>query len=178
MRDYRAEAAEHIQRALASVPPEALRQFADEIRAANRIFFTGAGRSFLMLKSMAMALMQIGYQVHATGDVSTPSIRPGDLLVVASSSGETRSVVLFAEQCHAIGARIALITERPGSSLGQLADLVITMGDGRLQQGPHWNTGSFFELALGPLGDCVVEDLAESTGASHASIAAQHANLE
>lgn len=178
--DYRAEAVAGIDAALHSVSAESITLLAKEIGSAKRIFFTGAGRSFLMVKATAMALMQIGYQVHATGDVSTPSIARGDLLLVASSSGETRSVLLFVQQARSAGARIAVITADPASSMARAADLVVHMTDGTAPGGPQpaWNTGSFFELALGPLGDCVVETLAASVGASHDTVGQNHANLE
>ena len=122
--------------------------------------------------------MQIGYTVHATGEVTTPNVGPGDLLIVASSSGETPSVMLFVEQALSVGARVAVITGNPASSMAKAADLVVVMGDGSDPHARGWETGSFFELALGPLGDCVVEQLASSIGATHSTIAANHANME
>ncbi|MCW5950675.1 MAG: SIS domain-containing protein [Propionibacteriaceae bacterium] len=130
------------------------------------------------MKSLAMALMQIGRPVYATGEVATPAIGPGDLLIVASSSGTTKSVLLFAEQAHDQGARIAAITTNAQSPLSELADVVVIMGDGTDPASPSWQTGSFFELALGPLGDVLVEELATRQGATNDTVAALHANLE
>jgi len=179
-RDYRAEVVAGIEASLSSVCAQRVDALTREIGSAERIFFAAAGRSFLMIKALAMALMQIGYRVHAVGDVSTPGVARGDLLIVASSSGETPSVLLFIEQARAGGAKVALITSSPGSSMAQAADLVVEMSDGVERGSPQagWTTGSFFELALAPLGDCIVETLAAANGASRESVHGNHANLE
>jgi 6-phospho-3-hexuloisomerase len=63
------------------------------ILAARRVFVTGAGRSGLALKMAAMRLMHLGLTVHVAGEVTTPAIGQGDLLLVASGSGTTAGAV-------------------------------------------------------------------------------------
>ena len=70
-----------------SIPADAIRRCADKIAAHERIFVYGAGRSGLMLKALAMRLMQLGKTVYVVGETITPSIQKGDLLIVASASG-------------------------------------------------------------------------------------------
>lgn len=178
MRDYRSEVVAGIDRALAAVPENQLANVIDAVEQAQRVFVTGAGRSLLFVKSLAMALMQLGLPVYATGEVATPAIGPGDLLIAASSSGSTKSVLLFVEQAHGQGARIAAITSNPKSLIGELADVLVVVGDGTDPGGAGWQTGSFFELALAPLGDVIVEQLAVRGGATSATVSAHHANLE
>jgi 6-phospho-3-hexuloisomerase len=179
MRDYRAEAVDGIGRMLAAVPQSSFDDLVEAISQARRLFVTGAGRSFLFVKSLAMGLMQIGYPAYATGEVATPAIGPDDLLIVASASGSTKSVLLFVEQARAQGARIAAITSNPASPIAKAADVLVVMGGAPGQEGtPGWQTGSFFELALGPLGDAAVEQLAVRRGATSGTVAARHANLE
>lgn len=175
----RSEAISGIKKALASVSEGDIESMIQEIKLAKRLYFTGAGRSFLMIKSFGMALMQIGYNVYATGDISTPSLTKGDLLIAASSSGETQSVLLFLQQAQAMGARVALITSNPNSSMARASNLVIKMNNGvEADSTFKWQTGSFFELAVAPLGDCIVEALATQVGASSETISLNHANLE
>jgi 6-phospho-3-hexuloisomerase len=87
-------------------------------------------------------------------------------------------VLLFVEQARDQGARIAAITSNPDSPMAALADVLVQMGDGIEPDAPGWQTGSFFELALGPLGDVIVEELALRHGATSATVSAHHANLE
>lgn len=179
-REYRRESARGIQAALLSVDEKQIEETVRAIAGAKRVFFTGAGRSFLMTKAIAMAMMQIGITTYATGEVCTPSIASGDLLIAASCSGETQSVLLFVEQAKQCGAKIVLITGNAESSMGKLSDIVLTMDplseEGSSQKG--WVVDNRFEQAIVPLGDCFVEYLARAKGASHDTIGSNHANME
>jgi 6-phospho-3-hexuloisomerase len=155
-----------------------LAEAVDAIDQARRVFVTGAGRSLLFVKSTAMALMQLGRPVYATGEVATPSIGPGDVLLVASSSGATKSVLLFVEQARQAGARVIAITSEPASPIGSLAALIVVMADGSDPDATPWRTGSFFELALGLLGDVIVERVAARQDATAVIVQEHHANLE
>ena len=55
--------------ALGKVPREA----AECVRAHDRVFVGGAGRSGLMLRAFAMRLMQTGREVCVIGETVTPS---------------------------------------------------------------------------------------------------------
>lgn len=179
-KEYRSESARGINAALQSVDENKIEETVKAVEDAKRVFFTGAGRSFLMTKAIAMAMMQIGITVYATGEVCTPSISEGDLLVAASCSGETQSVLLFVEQAKKRGAKIALITGNADSSMGKLADIILEMDpmseEGSVQK--TWVVDNRFEQAIVPLGDCFVEYLARRKGASHETIGSNHANME
>ncbi len=56
---------------------------------AGRIFIAGAGRSKLVGNFFAMRLVHGGYNVNVVGEIVTPSIKAGDLLIIISGSGET-----------------------------------------------------------------------------------------
>jgi len=87
------------------------------ILTARRIFVTGASRSGLALKMAAMRLMHLGLTVHIVGEITTPAIAPRDLLIAASGSGTTPSVVLAAHTAAEAGANVLAITtaRRPPS---------------------------------------------------------------
>ncbi|BFL46443.1 SIS domain-containing protein [Lactonifactor longoviformis] len=177
---YRKETARGIQVALDSVSEECIEQIIREIENAPRVFFTGAGRSFLMVQAVAMAFMQIGITSYVTGGVTTPAIEPGDLLIAASCSGETQSVALFVEQARKCGVKVALLTANEESRMGKMADIVIKMAadsePGSVQE--NWVTDNRFEHAIVPLGDCLMEYLARDRGASGSTISENHANIE
>ena len=88
---------------------------------APRIFVTGAGRSGLALRMAAMRLMHLGLTVHVAGEVTTPAIASGDLLIAASGSGTTAGVVLAAATAAKVGAHILAITTAPDPPLANLA---------------------------------------------------------
>jgi 6-phospho-3-hexuloisomerase len=53
-----------------------------------------------MMRAFAMRLMHIGFQVHVAGDVTTPAIRGGNLLIIGSGSGETSGLVSMAAKAR------------------------------------------------------------------------------
>ncbi|HBR2675150.1 TPA: 6-phospho-3-hexuloisomerase, partial [Klebsiella pneumoniae] len=75
-----------LHQAMARIDGAALARLEQAIAEANAVFVFGAGRSLLMLKAFAMRLMHIGLKVHVVGDVVTPALQKGDLLLLASAS--------------------------------------------------------------------------------------------
>lgn len=177
---YRKETARGIEAALDSVKSDSIEQVVKAVQNSKRVFFTGAGRSFLMTQAIAMAFMQIGIESYVTGGVTTPAIQEGDLLVAASCSGETKSVILFMEQARKAGAGIILITACSDSTMGRMSDIVVEM-EAKSEPGSEqekWLTDNRFEHAIVPLGDCFMECLARKKGAAGNIIKEHHANME
>ena len=52
-------------------------RFCRELSAAERVFFTAAGRTMLMARALAMRLMHLGYEVYVEGDTTTPALGKG-----------------------------------------------------------------------------------------------------
>jgi 6-phospho-3-hexuloisomerase len=167
---------------IAQVRAHEVEALGDAILAANRVFVTGQGRSGWIMRMAAVRLMQIGVPVHVVGDATTPAIGPNDLLIVASGSGETPSPVAAAQRARSAGARVALLTARPTSTLGQLAHVVVHIpgettkvqleGDTRLPLAAALEQSTLIVL------DCLVAWLAERRGETQATMMARHANLE
>ena len=138
-----------LESALGQVSPDAAEGMIDRINAHERIFCFAAGRSGLMLRAFAMRLIQMGKTVWVVGETVTPAIGPGDLLILASASGETKSVLLYAEEAMKAGADLLVITARAGSSLCKMrpADICLptpTKDEAAGEQA----MGSLFEQAL------------------------------
>lgn len=106
-----------LERTLASVSEPEVAAAQRMILAANRLFVMGAGRTGLALKMAAMRLMHLGLVVHVAGEVTTPAIGPGDLLLVASGSGTTAGPVHAAEIAVKTGAQVLALTASPASKL-------------------------------------------------------------
>src|SRR6202451_1453389 len=110
-----------LERTLAAVSEAEIAVGQRMILGANRVFVMGAGRTGLALKMAAMRLMHLGLVVHVAGEVTTPAIGRGDLLLVASGSGTTAGPVHAAEVAVKAGARVLALTATPASKLGELA---------------------------------------------------------
>jgi 6-phospho-3-hexuloisomerase len=76
-----------LAKVFARLPPGAESEFVDAIVAAKRIAIYGAGREGLQMDGFAMRLFHLGLDVHLVGDMTTPPVGRGDLLIVSSGPG-------------------------------------------------------------------------------------------
>ncbi len=113
---------QELSQIISTVDEQEMLVFANEINTSKRIFVTGAGRSLLMIKCFAMRLMQTGHTAFVVGETTTPAIKEDDLLVVASGSGETKTLEIVARSAKNSGAKIMLITANENSTLGKISD--------------------------------------------------------
>jgi 6-phospho-3-hexuloisomerase len=171
-----------IAEAAAGIDEQQLAVLASQILQADRVFVAGAGRSGLVLKMAAMRLMHLGLTVHVAGETTTPAIRSGDLLLVASGSGTTPGAVRSAETAAAAGARIAVVTTDAQSPLAETADAVVIIPAARKTD--HGSavsrqySGSLFEQVLLFALEAVFQTLWESADRPAEELWLRHANLE
>ncbi len=97
----------------------------DLLLKAGKIYTMGVGHSGLMGKIFAMKLMHLGLASYVVGDVTTPGLREGDIVVAISQSGETTSVVALSKKAKKLGGKVIAITAGPQSSLGRMADHIV-----------------------------------------------------
>lgn len=149
---------------------------------AERVFVHGAGRSGLALRSTAMRLMHLGLTVHVVGEVTTPAIRRGDLLLVASGSGTTGGIVQAARTAADVGARVLALSTTDSSPLSEIADTTVVIPAAtktdRSGTASAQYAGSLFEQAVGVVGDAIFHALWLRSGHSADELWPRHANLE
>lgn len=177
-----AKIVEELRFAVQQMPESAGDQLADAIFEANRIFVAGAGRSGLMMKAFAMRLMHLGFRVYVIGETVTPGVEEGDLLLIGSGSGETRTLVGMADKAKSLHAQVAVLTTQPQSSIGVLADVVLPLpGTPKEQSGSTLTIqpmGALFEQTLLLFLDAVILRLMGKTDQTAATMFGKHANLE
>ncbi|MGM1021028.1 MAG: 6-phospho-3-hexuloisomerase [Bacillota bacterium] len=158
-------------------------QLIQSIESANKVFVAGAGRSGFMIRSLAMRLMHMSVQAYVVGETVTPGLSEGDLLIIGSGSGETKSLTSMAEKAKKLGASLALLTTSPGSTIGKLADIIVKLpGAPKDPSNKDYQTiqpmGSLFEQTLLLYGDALVLRTMELRRLTSESMFGQHANLE
>ena len=182
--EYASKVSHEIERTLKQIEAEQVETMIDLILDARRIFVAGAGRTGLMARGFAMRLMHMGLAVHVVGDVTTPGIGEGDMLLVGSGSGETGGLVLMAEKAAAYGARVGLVTIFPASSIGKRATCVVRIpaptpksreDGGATSIQPM---GSLFEQCLLIVLDIIILLLMERKQDRAERMFDRHANLE
>jgi 6-phospho-3-hexuloisomerase len=165
-----------------------------EILGAGRVYVMGAGRSGLVAKAFAMRLMHLGLASYVVGETVTPALNPGDLVVVFSGSGETKTIADIAESAKAIGGRLCLITSKKDSRIGRIADCCVVIesqrdavGDEtaefeiRQMMGKHKSfapLGTLFETASVIFADAVISRLMEIKEINIEALKGRHVNIE
>ena len=146
---------------------------------ASRIFVAGAGRSALVARFLAMRLMHGGYDVYVVGEIVTPSVRKGDLLIVISGSGETETMIAFAKRAKELGAEIALLSAKSSSTIADMADTVFQIGTpeqyGKVVGMPM---GTTFELSTLFFLEATIAHIIHEKGIPEEEMRTRHANLE
>ncbi len=154
----------------------------DELLKARRIACYGVGREGLMMRALCMRLMHLGMDAHVVGDMTTPPLGPGDLLVVSAGPGSFSTVRALAGVAHSAGARVAAVTAQPTGEVPSAADVVIhlraqTMADDKGGQSVL-PMGSLYEAAMLIFFDIVSIVLRERTAQTMDSMRSRHTNLE
>lgn len=168
---------------LRNVPEQTLLQITVEVRKARRIVVHGAGRVGLACKGFAMRLGHLGFDAYTVADSTVPSIGKEDLLILASSSGETQTVYDVGGMARNQGTRVVVITAAQQSRVAGLADVLLVLdtptkfgpGEGRKSIQPM---ATLFEQCLQILFDVLVVELMHETRQTHDDLWSRHSNLD
>ena len=174
-----------ISNCLEKVPDEQVERALEALSGAPRIFVAAAGRSSLGARGFAMRMMHLGKSVHVVGETTAPAIATDDLLVVASGSGQTPSLVSIATRARQLQASILLFTLAERSPIADLADQVVLI-PAPSPKAPAATSdvcsiqpmGSLFEQSLFVLLDCLVVIMMQGEGLTAEEMFSRYANLE
>lgn len=151
------------------------------LAGAHRIACYGVGREGLQVRGLAMRLHHLGLHASVVGDMTTPPVGPGDLLLVSAGPGAFSTVLALMGEATAAGAQTLVVTAQDGEA-ARRADLVLhvpaqTMADdaGGSSVLPM---GSLYEGALYVLFEVMVLQLRGRLGVPRDAMRARHTNLE
>jgi 6-phospho-3-hexuloisomerase len=155
----------------------------DEILSARRIACYGVGREGLMMKALCMRLMHLGLDAHMVGDMTTPPVGRGDLLIASAGPGTFSTVMALLGVAREAGARTMVVTAQPAGPAPVMAGVVIelpaqTMANDRGGPASLLPMGSLYEAAQLVFFDLISILLREKTGQSPDQMRARHTNLE
>ena len=176
------------------ISDEDVEKFLHELLAAKRIYVIGAGRSGLVAKAFAMRLMHLGLCAYVVGETITPALAKGDVIVVFSGSGRTKTVADITETAKELGAHICLISSNADSRIGKISDCVVVIEhqrddveddavefEIRQMMGEHKSfapLGTLFETVSMIFGDAVISRLMEITKTDESALKNRHTNIE
>ena len=162
---------------------EDIKTVEQEINNAKKIFFAARGCSNYPLQHFCGRLGHLGFDVNMVGDTVTRPMAKGDLLICASGSGTTKSILCLAEKAKSLGARVLLLTLSPQSAIGDLSDNIIVLpayayGGKSNQVESIQLLGTLYEQALMIFCSIVVTSILYDNNIDKEYVAHNHTNLE
>jgi 6-phospho-3-hexuloisomerase len=176
-------AVKDIAAAAGAIGDSAVNRLVEAILAARHIALFGCGREGLQMRGLAMRLHHLGRSVSVAGDMTTPAIGPGDLLLLSAGPGMLSTALALANVAKGAGAKVLTITAQPDGAVPKASDEVVvvpaqTMATDREGEASALPMGSVYEGALFLMFEIVVLLLKERLGVSDAFMRANHTNLE
>lgn len=152
----------------------------EHILNAKRIYFSGSGRSGLMVQAFANRLMQLGLTVSVVGEISEPRTRPGDLVIFNSASGNSSKLISQANIAKHNDVKIGVVTTDLFSPLAGLADIVIKIeAQSKLSKAMSFQPmGSLFEQMSLLLFDSISLKLMKIMDIDEKTMRENHADIE
>ena len=177
------EALQELGSVFADLGPDATEPLLHELVAAKRIALYGAGREGLMIRAFTMRLFHLGLYAHVVGDMTTPPLGTGDLLVVSAGPGTLAMAAALIGVAKEAGSRTLVITAQPDGVNPQEIDTVIvlpaqTMANDETVKPALLPMGSLFEAAELIFFDLVTLLLRDRLGQDAAQMRARHTNSE
>jgi 6-phospho-3-hexuloisomerase len=154
-----------------------------KIASAKRIALYGVGREGLQIKGFCMRLFHLGCHAAMVGDMTTPPVGKGDLLIVSAGPGFFSTVEALMGVAKSAGAQTLLITAQPDGRCAKAADLVLTL-PAQTMANDHGAAasvlpmGSLYEGAQFVLFEVMILKLRDHLGVSPEAMRANHTNLE
>ncbi|TGD95056.1 6-phospho-3-hexuloisomerase [Methylobacterium nonmethylotrophicum] len=182
---YRQALAE-LERVFERLDDDAVDAAVAAIAGAGRVALYGVGREGLQVRGLAMRLFHLGLQASVVGDMTTPPIGAGDLLVVSAGPGSFSTVLALIDTARAAGAAVLVVTAQGQGEAAGRADRVLvvpaqTMADDQAENGGGASIlpmGSLYEGALFVLFEIMIVKLRAQLGVSPEAMRANHTNLE
>lgn len=150
----------------------------EEIIRSQRIVTVGAGRVGLSMRAFAKRLKHLGKDSYFIYDEVLPKFNSNDLMLIASGSGETASILVLAEKCKKFGVKLVLITGKGGltSSIARISDSIFVLGnlDSKSEFQSVQPMTTLFEQGLFLMMDALVLTMMESMNLSNFEMEDRH----
>ena len=149
----------------------------------RRVLCVGVGRVLISMKAWVKRLRHLDIDLNFVGSESEEPIGPGDLLLVASASGESLFPVAIARKAKEMGAQVIYIGCTVPSTASSLADHIVCLkGRTKFSRSDDMVSiqpmSTLFEQQLYLLGDVIALELMNRYGWDEAYVKSRHANLE
>ena len=184
MNEHAALIIKELQETMEGIDERDLKDLVAEMsRPGRRVFLMGVGRVLISLKAWVKRMKHLGIDINFVGDETEMPMRDGDLLVVASSSGESALPKAIAGIAKRYDGMVFYLGCNPQSTLAKMADRHLYLkGRTKLALPGEYPSrqpmSTLFEQQLYLLGDVISLQIMDDRHLSEADIKDRHANLE
>lgn len=176
---------EELSVSLGEIREEDVENLLVSLLKVEQVFVAGAGRMGVMLSAFSMRLNHLGIPSSIAGEINCPPISESDLLLVASSSGETPTIREIVRKAAGFQAAIVAITAEKDSSIARMAQSILHIRAPSALEGSKNSAvvskqpmKTLFEQSLFVVLESLVLVLMEKTGQTPLDLVRRHANLE
>lgn len=157
--------AQSIQDTAAQLDVERLVEVIDRIERASRIDVYGAGASALVGADLQQKLYRVGRVSYAWSEAhmsrtGAALLKPGDIAIGFSHSGETEDTVRSLSTAREHGAATIAVTNHPRSTIARTADIVLCTASHEASFRAAATSSRHAQLAIV---DCIFMGLAQRT---------------
>jgi len=181
--DHSTAVLDELSRTLSSIQVDSIENLKNDILAADKVFFVGAGRVLLSLQAITKRLAHLGISSHYVGEITEPAITNRDLLIVGSGSGASLFPLGIAKKAKTVGAKVVHIGSNQNSEMKNIANYMVRIPvrtkfylDDEIESSQPMT--SLFEQSLLLLGDILAKMIIEEKLLDMKALWQYHANLE
>jgi len=183
IKEMNAKAVAELTDVINRIDPVQVDALIEILAKANRVALYGVGREGLMIKALAMRLFHAGLDAHVVGDMTTPPVGKGDVLVVSAGPGYFSTVEGLMGVARSAGAKTICFTAQPGGQVPQSAELSVvlpaqTMADDTTGSTSFLPMGSLYEGVQCLFFEYLVLLLRDHMGVTPEQMRQNHTNLE
>jgi 6-phospho-3-hexuloisomerase len=174
---------DEMRNSLGKIGRDAFNEAVTEIAQAKRVAVYGVGREGLQIKGFAMRLFHLGLKSAVVGEMTTPAIEEGDLLIVSAGPGDFSTVSALIGVAKGSGARVLVLTANAEGAAALRADTVLfipaqTMADDEGEKRSVLPMGSLYEAGLFVVSELLILSLSERLSVAASTMRSNHTNLE
>ena len=183
-RDSTALVLKELGETLPSIDEGQLDCLVDELMVpGRRVLVMGVGRMLISLKAWVKRLKHLGIDINYVGDETEMPVRANDLVLIGSSSGESRLPAEIGRIACEKGADVFYVGCTPGSTIDSLASHRLLLRGRTKFAGPgeyasKQPMSTLVEQELFLLGDIVALEVMGRMGWTEKDVKDRHANLE
>ncbi len=183
IKEMNAKAVAELTNVINRIDPVQVEAMIEVLARVKRVVLYGVGREGLMMKALSMRLFHMGLDAHVVGDMTTPPVGEGDVLMVSAGPGYLSTVAALMGVARNAGAKIICFTAQPGGKVPQSADLAVvlpaqTMANDTTSSTSFLPMGSLYEGVQYLFFEYLVLLLRDRMGITPEQMRHNHTNLE